>query len=68
MDLLDAVGDAREILANIGVILVRALWRCWRMFGRVALGRAGLDTGGVTAVSCSTRGNSNRKAGWRSKF
>jgi hypothetical protein len=42
MDLCHAVGDAREI-PDIGgsvAILVRALWKRWRMFRRVALGRA----------------------------
>jgi hypothetical protein len=34
-DLCHAVGDAREILADIGgkAILVRALWKRWRMSG-----------------------------------
>jgi hypothetical protein len=43
----------REILADIGgkAILVRALWKRWRMFRRVALGRAELGSGGVAAVS-----------------
>jgi hypothetical protein len=54
MDLCDAVGDARKywrISEEIVAILVRALWKRWRMFRRVALGRAGLGTGGVAAVS-----------------
>jgi hypothetical protein len=44
----------QEILADIGgsvAILVRALWKRWRMFRRVALGRAELGSGGVAAVS-----------------
>jgi hypothetical protein len=42
----------QEILADIGgvAILVRALWKRWRMFRRL-LGRAELVSGGVAAVS-----------------
>jgi hypothetical protein len=53
MDLCHAVSDA-EILADIGgnvAILVRTLWKRWRMFRRVALGQAALSVlSGVAAV------------------
>jgi hypothetical protein len=53
MDLCHAVGDARKYwrISEEVAILVRALWKRWRMFRRVALGRAELVSGGVAAVS-----------------